>query len=393
MREPITLTVPLFLACQAALGQYTLHPLSPPAGGAESIAAGIDEQGRIVGTARLPSGERVAVLWDGVDEPPTILGFLEGGSLSEAIGVASGLVIGTSDRLCGQPGAFFWTTSTGLVPFGPDLCPSTSAVDLNSTGQALLQVGSPAVPVIWPVGGGEPRFLETWGEPALAFEIDEAGAVVGASNAHPDGAGRTRAIVWRPDGSARLLGRLDDSATGPDFALAHAGGVIVGQARLGSVSRAAVWNSAGQASDAGERLGATVTSSLVAANTRGQAVGDSSLGAIMWSQDDGAILLRDLVDDSADGWTLSGAIGINDSGMIAGNGLSPTRRGRGFVLLPDGAACPADLDGDGVLTIFDFLAFQNLFDSGDPRADFDGDGALTIFDFLAFQNAFDAGCG
>ncbi|UYV12680.1 MAG: hypothetical protein NCW75_15490 [Phycisphaera sp.] len=26
------------------------------------------------------------------------------------------------------------------------------------------------------------------------------------------------------------------------------------------------------------------------------------------------------------------------------------------------------------------------------RADFDGDGALTIFDFLAFQNAFDAGC-
>ncbi|MFI4917576.1 MAG: hypothetical protein ACIAS6_13860, partial [Phycisphaerales bacterium JB060] len=26
------------------------------------------------------------------------------------------------------------------------------------------------------------------------------------------------------------------------------------------------------------------------------------------------------------------------------------------------------------------------------RADFDGDGELTIFDFLAFQNAFDAGC-
>ncbi|MFI4881201.1 MAG: GC-type dockerin domain-anchored protein [Phycisphaerales bacterium JB064] len=56
-------------------------------------------------------------------------------------------------------------------------------------------------------------------------------------------------------------------------------------------------------------------------------------------------------------------------------------------------ACPADLDGDGVLTLFDFLAFQNLFDTGDPRADFDGDGALTLFDFLAFQNAFDAGCG
>lgn len=54
--------------------------------------------------------------------------------------------------------------------------------------------------------------------------------------------------------------------------------------------------------------------------------------------------------------------------------------------------CRVDLDGDGELTIFDFLAYQNLFDAGDPIADFDGDGALTIFDFLAFQNEFDAGC-
>jgi len=54
--------------------------------------------------------------------------------------------------------------------------------------------------------------------------------------------------------------------------------------------------------------------------------------------------------------------------------------------------CRVDLDGDGELTIFDFLEYQNLFATGDPIADFDGDGALTIFDFLAFQNAFDAGC-
>jgi hypothetical protein len=57
-----------------------------------------------------------------------------------------------------------------------------------------------------------------------------------------------------------------------------------------------------------------------------------------------------------------------------------------------GSGCRADLDGDGSLTIFDFLTFQNLFDAGDPTADFDGDGALTIFDFLTFQNEFDAGC-
>ena len=53
---------------------------------------------------------------------------------------------------------------------------------------------------------------------------------------------------------------------------------------------------------------------------------------------------------------------------------------------------PAALDGNGALTLLDFLAFQNLFDAGDPLADFDGDGRFTLFDFLAFQNAFDAGC-
>ena len=54
--------------------------------------------------------------------------------------------------------------------------------------------------------------------------------------------------------------------------------------------------------------------------------------------------------------------------------------------------CRADMDGDGELTLFDFLAFQSAFDAGDARADFDGDGSLTLFDFLAFQSAFDTGC-
>jgi len=57
-----------------------------------------------------------------------------------------------------------------------------------------------------------------------------------------------------------------------------------------------------------------------------------------------------------------------------------------------GASCYADLDGDGELTIFDFLVFQNAFQDGDPIADCDGSGMLDIFDFLCFQNAFGAGC-
>jgi len=58
----------------------------------------------------------------------------------------------------------------------------------------------------------------------------------------------------------------------------------------------------------------------------------------------------------------------------------------------DTSGCAADIDGDGELSLFDFLAFQNLFDAGDPAADFDGNGELNIFDFLEFQNLFAAGC-
>ncbi len=54
--------------------------------------------------------------------------------------------------------------------------------------------------------------------------------------------------------------------------------------------------------------------------------------------------------------------------------------------------CPADMDCDGTLNLFDFLEFSNRFGSGDLRADLDGDGELTILDFLEYQNAFAAGC-
>jgi hypothetical protein len=56
--------------------------------------------------------------------------------------------------------------------------------------------------------------------------------------------------------------------------------------------------------------------------------------------------------------------------------------------------CPADLDGDGELTVFDFFEFQNRFDSGGASgfADFCYDGVMDVFDFLEYLNLFEAGC-
>lgn len=77
------------------------------------------------------------------------------------------------------------------------------------------------------------------------------------------------------------------------------------------------------------------------------------------------------------GGVFSTAGGVASTGIARWKGCDP---------------CPADLDGDGGLTIFDFLAFINLYNTGDARADFDFDGELTVLDFLAFQTAFGAGC-
>ncbi|MEO1007273.1 MAG: GC-type dockerin domain-anchored protein [Planctomycetota bacterium] len=86
----------------------------------------------------------------------------------------------------------------------------------------------------------------------------------------------------------------------------------------------------------------------------------------------------------------------NDGALVQVGDIVPTQGSQpdNFVVWePATIDCPPDLDGDGELTVFDFLAFQNLFALGDPAADFDGDGELTLFDFLAFQNAFGVGCG
>ena len=60
-------------------------------------------------------------------------------------------------------------------------------------------------------------------------------------------------------------------------------------------------------------------------------------------------------------------------------------------IVPEGG-CAADVNGDGVLNILDFVAFQGLFQAMDPCADCDGNGMFNILDFVCYQALFQAGC-
>ncbi|UYV12715.1 MAG: hypothetical protein NCW75_00140 [Phycisphaera sp.] len=128
-------------------------------------------------------------------------------------------------------------------------------------------------------------------------------------------------------------------------------------------------------------------------NNRGDVVWSAGGGSGILFKDEGQIVRNpaSLIPGGSD-WQIAKGFLDNHRRMITTAFQFAPERNAIVLLTPTGLACDADLDGDGVLTLFDFLEFQNRFDAGDPIADFDGDGELTLFDFLEFQNAFDAGC-
>ena len=54
--------------------------------------------------------------------------------------------------------------------------------------------------------------------------------------------------------------------------------------------------------------------------------------------------------------------------------------------------CPADINGDGVLNVLDFVAFQEKWSAEDPGADCDHNGLFNILDFVCYQTLFQQPC-
>jgi hypothetical protein len=97
---------------------------------------------------------------------------------------------------------------------------------------------------------------------------------------------------------------------------------------------------------------------------------NGSFGSALAS--DGALLA---IGDAEDDYTI---LQLTGNGAVYTMGVRP--------------ACVADFNGDDVLDIFDFLAFQNAFVTEESAADTDCDGTFDLFDFLGYQNQFVAGC-
>ena len=66
--------------------------------------------------------------------------------------------------------------------------------------------------------------------------------------------------------------------------------------------------------------------------------------------------------------------------------------GDSFTVVVVPATCGADVNGDGELNVLDFVAFQQLWQDGDPGADCDANGVFNVLDFVCFQQRFQIGC-
>ena len=104
-------------------------------------------------------------------------------------------------------------------------------------------------------------------------------------------------------------------------------------------------------------------------------------GAGVYATADGSSWSR--VGEALDGVRVRRVVGRGDGRVFAG-----TFDRSAWVL----GGCAADFDGDGALTILDFVAFQGAFVGGDPAADCDGSGSLDVLDFVCFQGLFVGGC-
>ncbi|MEQ8316215.1 MAG: GC-type dockerin domain-anchored protein [Phycisphaerales bacterium] len=335
-----------------------------------SSAAGISTDGTtIIGGASAPGGI-VAMRWRAATGMES-LGDLPGGPFqSEAGGVSADgdAVVGASRSISGPLGdeAFLWTPSGGMAGLGR-LSPGTSTLATAISGDATIVAGygSPDGQRGQPFRWSEAEGLQQLPVPPGSLVTGEAqgmsldGSIIVGWVRTADG---QSAVRWT-EGGLEILATATEFEGDRIFArsVSEDGGVIVGWAQDGA-----------------------------------------DLRPFIWTEADGMRPLQDvLVDDfglDLTGWTLTLALDASvhaDTGrvVVVGAGVNPDGDTEAYLAVLDPAPpCAVDFDGDGEVTIFDFLAFTNLFQDGDLRADFDGDGVLTIFDFLRYFDAFDIGC-
>ena len=389
MKSWIHAAVALGLSPCAALAQWDIEFLNPD-GALGSSCMGVTG-GYHIGIIRDPDVR--AGLWTG--GAATFEDLTPAGAISANATAASGDKVGGSYTTDLE--RFRAALLRGVPVSQLDLHPDEAERSTIAGMDEDTQVGSAFYPGRFPDSeacmwrGSADTFVNL--APAGSETSSAYGVANGVQVGRAEFAGVDQPVMWQ--GTAESWSSLlpGGGATGGIVWGAH-GDEQCGEVFIGGLDRASLWQCSPGSWVNLHPVGASQSAAF--ALTDGWQVGEARVAgdphASVWRGS--ADSWEDLHDTLPPEFRFSRAQSVWTDGRtvkIGGVAIRPTGTSVA-VLWTQTLECRPDLDGDGVLTIFDFLAFQNAFDDMDPIADFDGDGAFTIFDFLAFQNAFDVGC-
>jgi len=297
-------------------------------GGTASQAYGMNDVGRVVGSAKTVSGQIHAFLWDRSTKTMVDLGTL-GGTTSEACDTNNnGQVVGYS-HVAGNTyyQAFVYESGsmTGLAGLGGSY---SSAGGINDSGQiagwANTAGGAATRATRW--DGGSPVDLGSLGGPAYGEAINSAAHVVGKSY-----------TGWPAPMGAFLHDGTSMSQIHGTYSTAHDindSNQVVGYAHVdgGSLGRAYIQDD----------TGTTYLPTLGGSQSYGYAINGSGwvVGWADRADDTGAAFLYDgtTMHDLSDlvepghGWTLFEARDINAYGDVVGWGANPAGETHAFLL-------------------------------------------------------------
>ncbi len=292
-------------------------------GSAAGLATSINNAGYIVGqSAPAGTGEH-ATLWH--DGTVTDLGDLAstyqsvgGSSIAYAVN-SSGQVVGASAFMGSLAHGFLWQNGvlTDLGTLGGTDCWAEGINDAAQVvGYSSLANGTDHA-FLWQNGSmTDLGTLDGGSGQSYAYAINNSGQVVGYS---ANALGMSHAFLWQ-DGSMTDLGTL--GGTTSEATAINASGMVVGDSATSAGAEHAFLWQAGVMTDLGTLGGDSAKA--MAVNSGGQVVGESYTAngaehAFLWCNGRMVDLNGLLPADS--GWQLISADGINDNGVVVGQGL------------------------------------------------------------------------
>ncbi|MCA9292394.1 MAG: hypothetical protein KDA20_01120 [Phycisphaerales bacterium] len=338
-----------------------LQQLGPLPGSADPVvhAYSVSADGTFVVGAGTIGHVLQAYLWS--DTEVRGLGFLDKTiPWSQARGVsADGSVVVGYSTIEPATFAFRWTEATGMVNLGslPSSAPFSAAWAVSRDGTVIVGTSKSE-------SGPE------------VFRWTEATGMVGLGD---------------------LPGGTYDSFA---LALSADANVIVGASYGPNGQEAIRWTQATGMVGLGDLPGGTFNSGAFAVSGDGSVVvgtgnGANGAEAFIWDATNGMRALRDvLINDyglDLTGWTLNGAAGVSDDGLvIAGTGThNGTSEGWVANLRPP---CAGDVTGDNLVDLDDLSTVLFNFGQTTPTGDADGDGVVDLDDLATVLFNFGNGC-